>query len=150
MKSAIRTHTSKHTHRASHVSVRIFEGLTCCEDIRVIYNPFRHLVLSPPCAALAPWPHLLSLSVFVCLAHSFSALHHAALTGTTELLSLLLEAQATVDIKDINGITAAEYLNHTSPQYIFILKKNPKTFTLKKSVRVKLSLKLPKSFLILC
>lgn len=33
----------------------------------------------------------------------FSALHHAALTGTTELLSVLLEAQATVDIKDSNG-----------------------------------------------
>lgn len=39
--------------------------------------------------------------------HSFSALHHAALTGTTELLSLLLEAQATVDIKDINGTRTA-------------------------------------------
>ncbi|MEQ2158324.1 hypothetical protein GOODEAATRI_011073, partial [Goodea atripinnis] len=38
----------------------------------------------------------------------FSALHHAALTGTTELLSLLLEAQATVDIKDINGIIMTE------------------------------------------
>lgn len=33
----------------------------------------------------------------------FSSLHHAALTGTTELLSLLLEAQAVVDIKDSNG-----------------------------------------------
>lgn len=44
------------------------------------------------------------------LAHSFSALHHAALTGTTELLSLLLEAQATVDIKDINGTVMAEQL----------------------------------------
>ncbi|KAF4084798.1 hypothetical protein AMELA_G00110130 [Ameiurus melas] len=33
----------------------------------------------------------------------FSALHHAALTGTTDLLSLLLDAQATVDIKDRNG-----------------------------------------------
>lgn len=112
------SHTNTHKQTHAHVS-RIFEGLTCCEDIGVIYNPFHHLVLSPPCAALAPWPHLLSLSVFVCLAHSFSALHHAALTGTTELLSLLLEAQATVDIKDINGIMAAEYLNHTSPQYIF-------------------------------
>lgn len=46
--------------------------------------------------------HLVSLS----LPLSFSALHHAALTGTTELLSLLLEAQATVDIQDINGKTA--------------------------------------------
>lgn len=33
----------------------------------------------------------------------FSALHHAALVGSLELISLLLEAQATVDIKDING-----------------------------------------------
>ncbi|XP_018535051.1 LOW QUALITY PROTEIN: caskin-2-like [Lates calcarifer] len=39
----------------------------------------------------------------------FSALHHAALTGTTELLSLLLEAQATVDIKDINGMRPVHY-----------------------------------------
>ncbi|KAM8836322.1 caskin-2 isoform 2-T5 [Spinachia spinachia] len=39
----------------------------------------------------------------------FSALHHAALTGTTELLCLLLEAQATVDIKDINGMRPLHY-----------------------------------------
>ncbi|XP_047183681.1 caskin-2-like isoform X2 [Scophthalmus maximus] len=39
----------------------------------------------------------------------FSALHHAALTGTTELLSLLLEAQAIVDIKDINGMRPLHY-----------------------------------------
>ncbi|CAK6970680.1 caskin-2-like [Scomber scombrus] len=39
----------------------------------------------------------------------FSAMHHAALTGTTELLSLLLEAQATVDIKDINGMRPLHY-----------------------------------------
>ncbi|XP_068439352.1 caskin-2-like [Clinocottus analis] len=39
----------------------------------------------------------------------FSALHHAALTGTTELLSLLLDAQATVDIKDINGMRPLHY-----------------------------------------
>ncbi|XP_030610594.1 caskin-2 isoform X2 [Archocentrus centrarchus] len=39
----------------------------------------------------------------------FSALHHAALTGTVELLSLLLEAQATVDIKDINGMRPLHY-----------------------------------------
>lgn len=42
-------------------------------------------------------------------ADGFSALHHAALTGTTELLSLLLEAQATVDIKDINGMRPLHY-----------------------------------------
>ncbi|XP_026207231.1 caskin-2-like [Anabas testudineus] len=39
----------------------------------------------------------------------FSALHHAALTGTTELLSLLLEAQATVDIRDTNGMRPLHY-----------------------------------------
>ncbi|XP_071249905.1 caskin-2-like isoform X1 [Salvelinus alpinus] len=39
----------------------------------------------------------------------FSALHHAALTGTTELLSLLLEAHATVDIKDTNGMRPLHY-----------------------------------------
>uniref|UniRef100_A0A8C9XNX9 Caskin-2 n=1 Tax=Sander lucioperca TaxID=283035 RepID=A0A8C9XNX9_SANLU len=53
----------------------------------MIYNP-SHLLVSPP---------------------SFSALHHAALTGTPELLSLLLEAQATVDIKDINGMRPLHY-----------------------------------------
>ncbi|XP_043089874.1 caskin-2 isoform X2 [Puntigrus tetrazona] len=39
----------------------------------------------------------------------FSALHHAALTGTTEMLSLLLEAQAVVDIKDSNGMRPLHY-----------------------------------------
>ncbi|XP_043109242.1 caskin-2 isoform X8 [Puntigrus tetrazona] len=39
----------------------------------------------------------------------FSALHHAALTGTTDLLSLLLEAQASVDIKDSNGMRPLHY-----------------------------------------
>uniref|UniRef100_A0AAR2KFM8 Caskin-2 n=1 Tax=Pygocentrus nattereri TaxID=42514 RepID=A0AAR2KFM8_PYGNA len=38
-----------------------------------------------------------------------SALHHAALTGTTDLLSLLLEAQAMVDIKDSNGMRPLHY-----------------------------------------
>lgn len=69
----------------------------------MIYNPSHLLVLSPSCSPLTP-PTFPSLSLFLSLAHSFSALHHAALTGTMELLSLLLEAQATVDIKDINGI----------------------------------------------
>uniref|UniRef100_A0A3Q3NNL5 Caskin-2 n=1 Tax=Labrus bergylta TaxID=56723 RepID=A0A3Q3NNL5_9LABR len=49
------------------------------------------------------------LPLSLSLTHSFSALHHAALTGTTELLSLLLEAQATVDIKDINGMRPLHY-----------------------------------------
>uniref|UniRef100_A0A8C9XA25 CASK interacting protein 2 n=1 Tax=Sander lucioperca TaxID=283035 RepID=A0A8C9XA25_SANLU len=39
----------------------------------------------------------------------FSALHHAALTGTAELLSALLEAQATVDVKDSNGMRPLHY-----------------------------------------
>ncbi|XP_023204906.1 caskin-2 isoform X5 [Xiphophorus maculatus] len=39
----------------------------------------------------------------------FSALHHAALTGTTELLAALLEAQAAVDIKDSNGMRPLHY-----------------------------------------
>ncbi|XP_052397327.1 caskin-2 isoform X4 [Carassius gibelio] len=39
----------------------------------------------------------------------FSVLHHASLTGTTELLSLLLEAQAVVDIKDSNGMRPLHY-----------------------------------------
>lgn len=49
-----------------------------------------------------------SVCFFFFFTHSFSALHHAALTGTTELLSLLLDSQATVDIKDINGIKTTE------------------------------------------
>lgn len=48
-------------------------------------------------------PSVLRQLLRLCLPLRFSALHHAALTGTTELLSLLLEAQATVDVKDING-----------------------------------------------
>jgi len=36
-------------------------------------------------------------------ADGFSALHHAALNGNTELITLLLEAQAAVDIKDNKG-----------------------------------------------
>uniref|UniRef100_A0A8C1S8N5 Caskin-2 n=1 Tax=Cyprinus carpio TaxID=7962 RepID=A0A8C1S8N5_CYPCA len=48
-----------------------------------------------------------SFSVFLPL--RFSVLHHAALTGTTELLSLLLEAQAVVDIKDSNGMRPLHY-----------------------------------------
>ncbi|KAL0993401.1 hypothetical protein UPYG_G00107340 [Umbra pygmaea] len=39
----------------------------------------------------------------------FSALHHAALTGTTELLAVLLEAQAVVDVKDSNGMRPLHY-----------------------------------------
>lgn len=41
---------------------------------------------------LTPWP-----------VPRFSALHHAALNGNTELIALLLEAQAAVDIKDNKG-----------------------------------------------
>lgn len=39
---------------------------------------------------------------------SFSALHHAALNGNTELITLLLEAQAAVDIKDNKGKAARD------------------------------------------
>ncbi|XP_039205645.1 caskin-1 isoform X2 [Crotalus tigris] len=39
----------------------------------------------------------------------FSALHHAALNGNTELLLLLLEAQAAVDIKDNKGMRPLHY-----------------------------------------
>uniref|UniRef100_A0A8C1N2T6 Caskin-2 n=1 Tax=Cyprinus carpio TaxID=7962 RepID=A0A8C1N2T6_CYPCA len=52
---------------------------------------------------------LFSLSFSVFLPLRFSVLHHAALTGTTELLSLLLEAQAVVDIKDSNGMRPLHY-----------------------------------------
>ncbi|XP_074014532.1 caskin-1 [Numenius arquata] len=40
----------------------------------------------------------------------FSALHHAALNGNTELISLLLEAQAAVDIKDNKGMRPLHYV----------------------------------------
>uniref|UniRef100_A0A8C4XQU4 Uncharacterized protein n=1 Tax=Falco tinnunculus TaxID=100819 RepID=A0A8C4XQU4_FALTI len=42
-------------------------------------------------------------------ADGFSALHHAALGGSLDLISLLLEAQATVDIKDSNGMRPLHY-----------------------------------------
>lgn len=41
--------------------------------------------------------------IHACRHRSFSALHHAALNGNTELIALLLEAQAAVDIKDNKG-----------------------------------------------
>lgn len=45
----------------------------------------------------------LSPALSPALCRRFSALHHAALGGSLDLISLLLEAQATVDIKDSNG-----------------------------------------------
>uniref|UniRef100_A0A4W3HKW2 CASK interacting protein 1 n=1 Tax=Callorhinchus milii TaxID=7868 RepID=A0A4W3HKW2_CALMI len=39
----------------------------------------------------------------------FSALHHASLNGNTELISLLVEAQATVDIKDNKAMRPLHY-----------------------------------------
>ncbi|KAG9473643.1 hypothetical protein GDO78_004118 [Eleutherodactylus coqui] len=39
----------------------------------------------------------------------FSALHHAALSGNSELLLLLLETQAAVDIRDGNGMRPLHY-----------------------------------------
>lgn len=62
------------------------------------------------------------LSLVMYVAPSFSALHHAALTGTTELLSLLLEAQATVDIKDINGKKPPH--THKKKKILFLVKKS--------------------------
>ncbi|KAL4676154.1 hypothetical protein H8959_010299 [Pygathrix nigripes] len=46
----------------------------------------------------------------------FSALHHAALNGNTELISLLLEAQAAVDIKDNKGKTGMRPLHYAAWQ----------------------------------
>jgi hypothetical protein len=46
---------------------------------------------------------LIDTPYFVSPIARFSALHHAALGGSLELIALLLEAQATVDIKDSNG-----------------------------------------------
>ncbi|KAJ8001319.1 hypothetical protein DPEC_G00168310 [Dallia pectoralis] len=42
-------------------------------------------------------------------ADGLSALHHAALSGNKELISLLLESLATVDIKDQNGMRPLHY-----------------------------------------
>uniref|UniRef100_A0A3P8VI36 CASK interacting protein 2 n=1 Tax=Cynoglossus semilaevis TaxID=244447 RepID=A0A3P8VI36_CYNSE len=39
----------------------------------------------------------------------FSALHHAALTGTTDMISVLIQAQAMVDIRDTNGMRPLHY-----------------------------------------
>uniref|UniRef100_A0A8C6T1I2 CASKIN2 n=1 Tax=Neogobius melanostomus TaxID=47308 RepID=A0A8C6T1I2_9GOBI len=39
----------------------------------------------------------------------FSALHHAALCGSAELLSVLIDAQASVDVKDVNGMRPLHY-----------------------------------------
>ncbi|CAN0018063.1 unnamed protein product [Lampetra planeri] len=39
----------------------------------------------------------------------FSALHHAALNGNTEIMNLLLEAQAHVDMKDNKGLRPLHY-----------------------------------------
>ncbi|KPP79091.1 hypothetical protein Z043_101360 [Scleropages formosus] len=43
----------------------------------------------------------------------FAALHHAALNGNMELISLLLESQATVDIKDQKGNNPPPTLTHS-------------------------------------
>ncbi|XP_053309350.1 caskin-2 [Spea bombifrons] len=42
-------------------------------------------------------------------ADGFSALHHAALSGNSELLLMLLDTQAAVDIKDGNGMRPLHY-----------------------------------------
>ncbi|KAK0146623.1 Caskin-1 [Merluccius polli] len=41
--------------------------------------------------------------------HRFAALHHAALNGNLELISLLLESQAAVDIRDQKGMRPLHY-----------------------------------------
>ncbi|KAB1251904.1 Caskin-1 [Camelus dromedarius] len=46
----------------------------------------------------------------------FSALHHAALNGNTELITLLLEAQAAVDIKDNKGKACMRPLHYAAWQ----------------------------------
>ena len=51
----------------------------------------------------------------------FSALHHAALGGSLELIALLLEAQATVDIKDSNGETPVCPLARPCAQSLLLL-----------------------------
>ncbi|XDV14558.1 hypothetical protein PO909_014793 [Leuciscus waleckii] len=47
--------------------------------------------------------------VCVLLFYRLSALHHAALNGNVELIALLLESQAVVDIKDQNGMRPLHY-----------------------------------------
>lgn len=51
---------------------------------------------------------------FLCvlLFYRLSALHHAALNGNVEVISLLLESQAVVDIKDQKG-TNTQHHTHT-------------------------------------
>lgn len=42
-------------------------------------------------------------SAIICVSERFSPLHHAALNGNVELITLLLESQAAVDIRDQKG-----------------------------------------------
>ena len=55
--------------------------------------------------------------VCVCMNYRFSPLHHAALNGNLELITLLLESQAAVDIRDQKGEekmwTNKDTLTHT-------------------------------------
>lgn len=59
-------------------------------------------------------------------------LHHAALSGNKELISLLLEAQATVDIKDHKG-TNTDVSDGLKTHRYHVMKHNPsqETFTSK-------------------
>uniref|UniRef100_A0A671SGB3 Uncharacterized protein n=1 Tax=Sinocyclocheilus anshuiensis TaxID=1608454 RepID=A0A671SGB3_9TELE len=50
-----------------------------------------------------------ALCVCVLLFYRLSALHHAALNGNVEVISLLLESQAVVDIKDQKGMRPLHY-----------------------------------------
>ena len=57
------------------------------------------------------------MCVCVCMNYRFSPLHHAALNGNLELITLLLESQAAVDIRDQKGEekmwTNKDTLTHT-------------------------------------
>ncbi len=53
----------------------------------------------------------------VLLFYRLSALHHAALNGNVEVISLLLESQAVVDIKDQKGTNTQ---HHTHMQMCWV------------------------------
>uniref|UniRef100_A0A3Q4H2S0 Uncharacterized protein n=1 Tax=Neolamprologus brichardi TaxID=32507 RepID=A0A3Q4H2S0_NEOBR len=57
----------------------------------------------------SPFINDLCVCVCACVRHRFSPLHHAALNGNLELISLLLESQAAVDIRDQKGMRPLHY-----------------------------------------
>lgn len=59
----------------------------------------------------------------VCVSCRFSPLHHAALNGNVELITLLLESQAAVDIRDQKGERRARkhtHINNIHIEYRYI------------------------------